>query len=140
MRIEKIILALVGVVAGLFVAGIAFYIYQTTRTISPTTIKTITLESPTPTASPVPLAITSPVDGSVSTSRIVTLNGKTDSQATIVVTSDTTNTVVVPSASGDFSLSLTVAPGANRIIVTAIMPNGQDVQQTLTVSVETNDF
>lgn len=140
MRIEKIILAIVGVVAGLFVAGIAFYIYQTTRTISPTTIKTITLASPTPSAAPVPLVVQSPTDGQVSTSKIVTVSGKTDPTATIVVTTDTTDTVVSPSAAGDFSLSLTLTSGENRILVTAILPNGQETQQTITVGVQGNDF
>ena len=140
MRIEKIILAIVGVVAGLFVAGIAFYIYQTTRTISPTTIKTITLASPTPSAAPIPLVVQSPTDGQVSTSRIITVSGKTDPQATVVVTTDTTDNVVTPSASGDFSLSVTTSGGENRIVITAILPNGQEAQQTLTVGVQSNDF
>ncbi len=140
MRIEKIILAIVGVVAGLFVAGIAFYIYQTTRTISPTTIKTITLASPTPSPSPVLLAVQSPSNGQVSTSKIVTVSGKTDPQATLVVTTDTTDTVISPSAAGDFSLSLTLQTDENRILVTAILPNGQETQQTITVGVQSNDF
>lgn len=140
MRIEKIILAVAAVLAGLFVAGIAFYIYQTTRTLSPSSIKTITLK-PSPAAGPdVPLAVDSPLDESVTTSRVVTVSGKTDPQATVVVTTDTNDTVVSPASSGAFSLTVTIASGENRILVTSILPNGQESQKQLTVSVETDDF
>lgn len=140
MRIEKIILAIAGVVAGLFVAGIAFYIYQTTKTISPSSIKTITVQKPTPSAENVPLAIANPADESVVASKVVQINGKTDSKATIVVTTDTTDTVVNPSANGDFSLTVTLDTGENRVIITAIMPDGTESQKTLTVTVTSQDF
>src|SRR5579872_7541600 len=93
MRVEKIILSIAGILAGLFVAGIAFYIYQTTRTISPTTIKTITLQKPTPAdTNAVPLALDSPTDESVVTSRTITVSGKTNPNVTIVVTTDRKST------------------------------------------------
>ena len=140
MRIEKIILGIAGVFAGLFVAGIAFYIYQTTKTISPTSIKTITLEKPTPAVNTAPLVVEAPVDGSVTTSRTIQISGKSNPQATIVVTTDTTDTVVNPSGSGDFSLTQTVDVGENRIIITAIMPDGTQSQKIVTVNVITEDF
>ena len=140
MRIEKIILAVAGVFAGLFVAGIAFYIYQTTKTISPSSIKTITLQKPTPAQATVALTIDSPADGAVVSSRVVTISGKTNSQATVIVTTDTTDTVISPSSAGAFSLNLTLASGENRVIITAIMPDGSETQKTITVSVTTEDF
>lgn len=140
MRIEKIILAIAGIFAGLFVAGIAFYIYQTTKTISPTSIKTITLEKPTPAANSVPLAISQPADESVTTSRTVQINGKSSPQATIVVSTDTTDAVVSPSSDGNFSLTQTLSVGENRVIITAIMPDGTENQQILTVNVTSEDF
>lgn len=141
MRIEKIILAIFGVVAGLFVAGIAFYIYQTTKTISPTTIKTITLQKPTPAeASPVALAITSPQDESVSLSRTIMINGKTDPTATIIITTDATDTIINPSADGSFSTTITVDSGENRITIQSVTPDGQETQKQLTVSVATDNF
>lgn len=141
MRIEKIILAIAGVFAGLFVAGIAFYIYQTTKTISPSSIKTITLQKPTPANdSPVALSIDSPLNEAVTTSRTITVSGKTDPQATIVVTTDTTDTIVNPSAAGAFSLTITAAVGENRIFITAIAPDGQETQKQLTVNVTTENF
>ena len=140
MRIEKIILGIAGILAGLFVAGIAFYIYQTTKTISPSTIKTITLQKPTPDAANVPLAIDSPTDEAVVSSRVVTVSGKTDAKATIIVTTDDTDNVVSPSSDGAFSLNVTVGSGEDRIIVTAVMPDGSETQKVLTISVTTEDF
>ena len=140
MRIEKIILAIAGVAAGLFVAGIAFYIYQTTKTISPSSIKTITLQKPTPSAGSVPLAIDNPVDEAVLSSRVVQISGKTDPKATIVVTTDDADTVVNPSANGAFSLTITLPTGENRVILTAIMPDGTESQRVLTVNITSEDF
>ena len=140
MRIEKIILAIAGIAAGLFVAGIAFYIYQTTKTISPSSIKTITLQKPTPSAGSVPLAIDSPVDEAVLSSRVVQISGKTDPKATIVITTDSADTAVSPSADGAFSLSVTLPSGENRVILSAIMPDGAESQKVLTVNITSEDF
>lgn len=140
MRIEKIILAIAGIAAGLFVAGIAFYIYQTTKTISPSSIKTITLQKPTPSAGSVPLAIDSPVDEAVLSSRVVQISGKTDPKATIVITTDSADTAVSPSADGAFSLSVTLPSGENRVILSAIMPDGTESQKVLTVNITSEDF
>lgn len=140
MRIEKIILAIAGVFAGLFVAGIAFYIYQTTKTISPSSIKTITLQKPTPDQSAVALAIDKPADESVLSSRIIQISGKTNPQATIIVTTDTGDMIVAPSSAGAFSLTVTGTTGENRIIITAILPDGSETQKQMTVNVTTEDF
>src|SRR5258708_6006646 len=141
MRIEKIILAIAGIFAGLFVAGIAFYIYQTTRTISPSTIKTITLQKPTPSSdSPVSLAIDSPTDESLTTSRILTVSGKTDPTATIIITTDTTDTVINPSTSGNFSTSITINSGENRLFITAVTPDGKETVKQFTVSAVSDNF
>ncbi len=141
MRIEKIILSIGAILVGLFVAGIAFYIYQTTRTISPGSIQTITINKPTPTPGPqIPLSIDTPIDESVVSSQIVAMSGKTDPTATLIVTTDTTDTVVTPASTGAFSLTLTLSSGENRIILTSVLPNGQETQKVLTVNVTTENF
>lgn len=140
MRIEKIILAVAAIIAGLFVAGIAFYIYQTTRTLSPSSIKTITLKPTAAPSAPVLLTVDEPTDGSVTTSRVVSIKGKTDPQATIIVTTDATDTVVNPTTTGSYSLTLTLDSGENSILITAVLPNGQEAQKQLTVSVESDNF
>lgn len=140
MRIEKIILAIAAVMAGLFVAGIAFYIYQTTKTLSPSSIKTITLKPSPPSGPDVLLTVDNPADESVTSSRVISINGKTDPQATIIVTTDSLDTVISPTSTGAYSLTLTLAPGENKIVLMAVMPNGQETQKNLTFSVESDNF
>lgn len=140
MRIEKIILAVAGVFAGLFVAGIAFYIYQTTKTISPSSIQTITVEKPTPSASPVPLVVSEPSDNAVLSSRVVDIKGKTDAKATLIISIDSGEKVVSPSGDGSFDVNLTLASGENRVIILSVMPDGSETQQTLAINVTSEDF
>lgn len=141
MKSEKIILSLLALMIGLIVAGGAFFIYQSTKTISPSNIKTITIQktSPTPTPS-VMLSIVSPADESVVTSKVLTLTGTTSPQATVVVNTSGTDTVVTPASTGAFSLTLTLPDSENTITVTAIAPNGDEVKKVLTVGYTTEDF
>jgi hypothetical protein len=141
MKAEQIILSLFAVVIGLIVAGAAFFIYQSTRTISPSSLKTISITSPTPTSGPsIPLTITSPQDESVVTSKIITVSGTTDPAATVMVETSSEDTVVKPSSSGAFSLTITLPDSENTILITAIGKDGSEVQKTLTVAYETQDF
>lgn len=141
MKFEQLILSFVAVVFGLFVAGVAFFIYQSTKTVSPNTIKTISIKqtSPTPTSS-VPLTIDSPTDESVVTSKVVTVSGKTDPTATVIVSTDGTDTIVNPSSMGTFSLTVTVTDNENIVHILAVMPDGKETLKTLTVNYATENF
>ncbi len=141
MKFEQLILSFVAVVFGLFVAGVAFFIYQSTKTVSPNTIKTISIKqtSPTPTSS-VPLTIDSPTDESVVTSKVVTVSGKTDPTATVIVSTDGTDTIVNPSSMGAFSLTVTVTDNENIVHILAVMPDGKETLKTLTVNYATENF
>lgn len=140
MRFEKLLLAFFAILGGLLVAGVAFYVYQSTKAISPTQIKTVRITTPTPTNAPVLLAIDSPQDESVTTSRIVTVSGKTDSHATLIISTDTADQVVTPSATGAFTTTVTIGTDENLIHVTAITTNGEETEKTLTVTYSTEDF
>lgn len=141
MKFEQLILSFVAVVFGLFVAGVAFFIYQSTKTVSPSTIKTIKIQNTTPTpGSSIPLTIESPADESVATSKIVTVSGKTDPNATIIVSTDNTDTVVSPSSMGAYSLTVTLTDNENILRVLAVMPDGKETLKTITVNYTTEDF
>jgi hypothetical protein len=141
MKFEQLILSFVAIVFGLFVAGIAFFIYQSTKTVSPNNIKTIKIQntSPTPGAA-VPLTIDSPVDESVSTTKVITVSGKTDPAATVIVSTDGTDTVVTPTSMGAFSLTVTLTDNENILRILAVMPDGKETLKTLTVNYTTEDF
>lgn len=140
MRLEKLLLAFFAILGGLLVAGAAFYFYQSTKTISPSQVKTVRINAPTPTSVPVLLTLDSPQDTSVTNNKTVTVSGKTDPGATVVISTDSNDQVVTPASTGSFSTTVTIDNGENTIHVLAIGPNGQEMQKIVTVTYSTEDF
>ncbi len=141
MRLEKVILSFIAIGIGLFVAGAVFFVYQLVRTIPPSKVPTITITNPTPTpATSSLLTISSPADESVTTSRSLTITGKTVPDATLELTTPTDDQVTTPASTGDFSLTTVLQDGENLITVMAITPDGQETVQTFTVTSSTEDF
>jgi len=141
MKTERIILSFIAVIFGLLVAGVAFFIYQSTKTISPTQVKSITITQPTPT--PVPstlLTIDQPINESVVNTKGITLSGKTTPDATLILTTDTDDQVVTPAANGNYAITTTLNNGANQITITAIAPDGQETKKIITVTYSTEEF
>jgi len=141
MKQERVILSFIMVVIGLLVAGVAFYIYQGTKTISvPKTTVSVATPSPTPIANSTYLNVTSPTDEAVTDNKAVTVSGKTVLNATIVIMTNSGQEVVQPSGQGDFSTTITVANGENLIRITAFGPDGQSTSVQKTVTYSTEDF
>ena len=142
MRKEKIVLSFIAVAIGLLVAGIAFYFYQSTKIISPSKIKQVTVATPTPTPRPsIFLSISEPLDEAVLDSRVVKISGKTTPDATIVVlTSSGDQQVLNPTTTGDFSTTVTIDSGQNLLEITAIGANGEDITVKKTVTFSTEEF
>lgn len=144
MKAERVILSFVAVVVGLVAAGVAFYFYQMTKTLPSEKSKPVVLSSritpsPTPDKSHV-LEIESPQDESVSDKKVITINGKTDSNATVIISSEDADQVVKPSETGDFSLTVTLPVGTTVMQITAIFPNGEEKKVTRTVTFSTENF
>src|ERR1700736_5850174 len=93
MKTEKVVLSFIAVIVGLLVAGIAFFIYQSTKTIPPSKLPKITINSPSPTITLPPttvvLSIEQPADESVMNKRSITITGHTNPDAVIVVNTAT---------------------------------------------------
>lgn len=140
MKFEKLLLSFFAVLGGLIVAGVAFYIYQSTKTIPPSDIKTVRITPPTPTSVPVLLSLDNPQDESVTDNKIVTVSGKTNPSATIVISTDSVDQVVTPSATGSFTTTITIDSDENLIHILAINANGQEAEKTITVTYSTEDF
>ena len=141
MRAEKIVLSFIAVLIGLTVAGVVFYFYQSTKVISPGSLKTIKLgASPSPVKSSLFLKLDSPKDESTTDNKTVTISGQTSPQATIIINTPTSDQVIPPSAVGDFSTTVTIGDDENRIYVTAVGPKGDEVQKILTVTYTTETF
>lgn len=141
MKKEKLILSFIATLFGLLVAGIAFYLFQSTKTIPVTTTKTISFTSPTPTSSPsISLTLDRPKDEEVVKSRVLIVSGKTTSNAVVIVITDSSEDVITPSANGNFSTTVNLDEGQNILEVISIAPNGESVASKKTVTYSLEEF
>lgn len=144
MKAEKVILSFIAIIVGLVAAGVAFYFYQMTKTVPAQKDKPIAT-APNITPSPTPedahvFSVDSPKDESVSAKKIITVNGKTETGATIIVSSEDGDQVVTPAANGEFSLTQTIPDGTTVLQITAVFPNGEEKTITRTVTFSTENF
>jgi hypothetical protein len=139
---EKIILSVVAALLGLLVAGGAFYIYQMTRTIEDKPVKMdkpLTKQQPSPTPqSNNYIIVENPKDEEVFTKKVITVSGKVTPGSTVVISTESSDQVVKPADSGNFSLTQTLEDGVSIINITAFFPNGetQSIMKTATYSSE----
>jgi hypothetical protein len=144
MKTERIVLSIVAVLVGLLAAGGAFYLYQMTKTVPNEKTKPVTLgEQVTPTPTPDTgnyLTIDTPQDEEVSTKATITIAGKTNKEATIIVSSEDADQVVKPSGDGNFSLTMNIGSGTNLLQITAVYPNGEEKSVNKTVTYSTENF
>jgi len=139
MKTEKLILSFIATLFGLLVAGVTFYLFQATKTITPSNTKTISFASPSPTPLPsIFLTVDRPKDEEVVTSKILIVSGRSTGNAVVIVMTDSFEDVITPSANGDFSTSVSINDGQNIVEITAIAPNGESttIKKTVTYSQE----
>lgn len=142
MKTEKIVISFIASLIGIIAAAGAFYFYQTTKVISPTDIKTITL-SPSPEPTPKPsifLTLDAPTNEEVTDKKIISVNGTTNPDAVVIITSGISEQVVSPSANGAFATTITLDNGQNEITVTAVSTTGEETTLTKTVTVSSETF
>ena len=141
MKKEKLILCIIAVIFGLIVAGVAFYVFQTTRTISNTATKTISIAPVTPTSPPsISLTLDQPKDEEVVNNKVLIVSGKTQSNAVIIVVSDSSEDVITPSANGNFSTTVNLDSGQNILEIISIAPNGESITSKKTVTYSQEEF
>lgn len=141
MKQERVILSFIAVLIGLLVAGALFYFYQSTKVIPNSNTDTTNLTSPTPTEKPtVFLSLSKPENESVVTSKTLSIQGKVNPDATVIIITDSGQEVISPSAQGDFSTTVTIEEGQNLIEVRAILPNGETTKVERTVTYSTEEF
>lgn len=141
MKAERIILSFVAVLIGLAVAGVAFYLYQMTKTVDNVSPKrnTLTVATPTTDANNY-LTISSPRDESVTDQKTISISGTTATDATLVVSTETNEQVVKPALNGNFTLTESIDEGYNLIQITAIFPNGEEKTILRTISYTNESF
>lgn len=141
MKTEKIVISSLAVVVGILVAGAFFYFYQQTKTIPQNQTKVISLAQPTPTLKPsIFLSVDKPTDEEVVDTKIISVSGKTDPMSIIIITTNSEDQIITPAQNGNFSATVTIDNGANKITITAIAQNGEEVKIVRTVTYSTENF
>lgn len=141
MKKEKLILSFIATLFGLLVAGIGFYLFQSTKTVNPTISKTIIIASPTPTPIPaVFLTVDRPKNEEVVKNKILVISGKTASNAVVSVLTNSSEEVITPTANGDFTTTATIGDGQNVIEIIALAPNGESAKIKRTVTYSQEEF
>jgi len=144
MKAERVILSFVAVIIGLIAAGVAFYFYQMTKVVPSDQAKPLSATSKL-TPSPTPdtanlLTVDSPKDEEVFDKKVISITGKTRSDATIIVTSEDGDQVVKPASNGSFSVTQSILNGTTILYITAVFPNGEEATVTRTVTFSTENF
>lgn len=141
MKQERVILSFIMVLIGLLVAGIAFYFYQTTKVVSDKS----SINSSNSVVSPTPkptifLVLNEPNNEIVVSNKTLTVSGKTNPEATIIIITDSDQLVLKPSSQGDFSTTITLEGGQNLIRIRAVTPNAETIVTDRTVTYSTDNF
>ncbi len=141
MKKERIVLAFIAALIGLLVAGVIFFIYESTKSISAPQTKNnpITTKKENPNAN-IFLTISKPIDESVVGSRVVEITGKTKPDATIIILTPLDQKIVAPTSSGNFSTTVNIDSDQNIIEITAILRNGEQQKVLRTVTFSTEKF
>jgi hypothetical protein len=141
MRTEKIVISFIAVFVGIIFAGVAFYLYQSTKVIPDSQKRTVAISPPSPTPkATIYLSVDSPGEGDVSGKKILTVSGKTVPGSLVVISTGIDDQVISPSAMGNFTADTTIENGGNIINITAISPNGEQITVRRTVTFSTENF
>jgi hypothetical protein len=140
MKTERIVLSVIAILIGLFVAGVVFYFFQMASTKPAKKKQTSTLPSPTPETKVPRISISSPEDEILVDTKSVKLEGKAPIGTTVVISMENGQNVVVPDSQGNFSDTVSLADGVNLIHITAVSPNGKSESIIRTISYSTETF
>ena len=144
MKTEKVILSFVAVFVGLIAAGVAFYLYQTTKLVPTNQMKPSAVQvTKTPvqqTASSDTFTLDSPQDEQVFDKKLITIKGTAEKGSTITVSTTDGDQVVQPADNGDFTLTQTIPDDTSVIELTAIFPDGTEKTIDRTVTFSTENF
>lgn len=141
MKTEKIVLSFIAITVGVLVAGVIFYIYQATKTISPPKTKTVSIQTPSPIPKPtIFLTVDAPKDEEVFDKRTISISGKTAPSSIIIISTQTDDQVITPAQNGNFSTSVVIGDGQNIIEITTVLPSGEETKIIRTVTFSTETF
>ena len=145
MKAERVILSFIAILVGLFAAGVAFYLYQSTRALPAENTKPIAIAQPTIAVTQTPdnsgfLTIETPKDEEVFNKKQITVSGKTVAGATVIVSTEDADQVAEPNTTGGFTVTIAIPDGTSILRVTTILPTGEEVVENRVVTFTTENF
>lgn len=143
MNAEKVILSFVAVFVGLIAAGVAFYLYQTTKVVPTDQAKPSAQKvanAPVQSATGDVFTVDAPNDEQVFDKKLITIKGTAVKGATITVSTDDSDQVIQPADNGNYTLTQTIPDGTSVIEFTAIFPDGSQKKIDRTVTFSTENF
>ncbi len=140
---ERFIIIIVAIIAGLFITSAGFFIYQSTKkgNDSPLTKQASSSNSSSDQQnSTLFVRVSTPVDESITAKRTIVVNGTTNPNNLIIISSNLEDVEVKPTQEGAFTASIDIDAGANELVTRAIAPNGESVQDIKTITYSTEEF
>lgn len=133
---ETVFAIIVGVVLGTLVAISIWFVKTGRINLNFASQMTKTVVTPTPISSPqspFTLLISQPHDGSVTSDQKITVAGKTERFARVIVSQNNQDTIARADQDGLFKVNLTLDEADNEILVTSMAKNGETKQETLII-------
>lgn len=131
---ERIIIVFIAVALGLILTTIGFFIYQQAKVLPQNVIKSISKKDAEPTPKDTMyLTVEEPAKESLSDKRTIQIKGKSNPENTIIASTNSEDVAVKPSADGNFSITITIDAGANKLITRAIAPDGRTKDDIRTI-------
>ncbi len=139
---ERIVIIFIAVTLGLLATTVAFFLYESAKPAKTTNTQEVTpaVKNNLSPADSFLLVVTEPKDESITANRTVQIKGKTNPENTIIVSSNQDDVTLVPTSDGDFTGSIAISAGVNKIITTAINPEGDSKIDTKIVSFSAEEF
>lgn len=136
---ERVLIIFIAIIIGLIVTTLIFLLYQQTKTM-PQKAPGVSQEKEKGLKTTSYLIIDEPSNESITTKRTLQVKGKTKPNELIIVSTNQEDVVAKPTSDGKFTVSVTIAAGANKIITRSISPNGQEAIDTRVITFTTEEF
>lgn len=142
---ERFVIVIIAVTLGLAATTLGFFIYQSTKIIPDDTAQKISTASPKTSPTPMDanrlyIVVDEPKENILTKNRTVQVKGKTNSNNTLIISTNQEDVVAKPSVNGTFSASIAIDAGTNLLITRAIAPNGNEILDQRVISFSAEDF
>jgi len=143
---ERIVIVFIATLLGLLLTTAGYFIYQAAVTYQSKSeeknvpISLGTSNNKQESEDPEALTVESPKNEEVLDRRTIEVKGKTFSENTVIVSTNTEDVVGKPAKDGKFSITVTIDAGVNKIITRSIAPNGEEIIDERIVTYSTEEF